>query len=64
MTKTIKLKKLINSVEHNFIFTYTEGDESELISSFSDMAARADSLFDWFDAATLTYQVGQRLNIF
>lgn len=48
--------------EHRFVFRYAEGSESELLASFVALANDPDSEFDWFDAAVLSYQMGQQLS--
>jgi hypothetical protein len=44
-----------------FVFRYCLGCESELLSCFVEMANDPESDFDWFDAAVLSYQMGQQL---
>ena len=46
---------------HRFVFRYAEGREAELLASFVALANDADSEFDWFDAAVLSYQMGRQL---
>lgn len=48
--------------EHRFVFRYVEGMESELLASFVALANDPASEFDWFDAAVLSYQMGQQLS--
>jgi hypothetical protein len=48
--------------EHRYVFRYVEGAESELLSAFVALANDPDSEFDWFDAAVLSYQMGQQLS--
>lgn len=48
--------------KHRFVFRYAEGHEAALLSSFVAMANDPDSEFDWFDAAVLSYQMGQQLS--
>ncbi|MCK4341687.1 MAG: hypothetical protein KAY37_08200 [Phycisphaerae bacterium] len=48
--------------EHRFVFRYEEGFESELLASFVALAGDPESEFDWFDAAVLSYQMGQQLS--
>jgi hypothetical protein len=48
--------------EHRFVFQYIEGRESELLASLVSLANDPDSEFDWFDAAVLSYQMGQQLS--
>lgn len=47
---------------HRFVFRYAEGCEAELLAAFVDLANDPDSEFDWFDAAVLSYQMGQQLS--
>ncbi len=47
---------------HRYVFRYAEGCEAELLSTFVALANDPDSEFDWFDAAVLSYQMGQRLS--
>jgi hypothetical protein len=47
--------------EQRFVFRYAEGCEGELLSSLVALANDPDSDFDWFDAAVLSYQLGQQL---
>ncbi|MBK9121230.1 MAG: hypothetical protein IPM18_16735 [Phycisphaerales bacterium] len=46
---------------HRYVFSYYEGGEAELLSSFVALASDPQSEFDWFDAAVLSYQMGQQL---
>ena len=47
---------------HRYVFRYAEGCEAELLSSFVALANDPDSEFDWFDAAVLSYEMGQQLS--
>ena len=47
--------------EERFVFRYQTGSEAEVIDAFASLAADANSRFDWFDAAVLSYQMGRRL---
>jgi hypothetical protein len=47
--------------EHRYVFRYADGCESELLASLVTLANDPDSEFDWFDAAVLSYQMGQQL---
>jgi hypothetical protein len=47
--------------KHRFVFRFQEGYESELLGSFVALANDPNSEFDWFDAAVLSYQMGQQL---
>ena len=47
--------------EDRFVFRYQAGQEAEVIDAFASMASDRASVFDWFDAAVLSYQMGRRL---
>jgi len=47
--------------EHRYVFRYADGCESELLASLVALANDPDSEFDWFDAAVLSYRMGQQL---
>lgn len=46
---------------HRFVFRCPVGREMDLLASLVALAEDAESDFDWFDAAVLSYQMGQRL---
>ncbi|MBI4579497.1 MAG: hypothetical protein HY718_07340 [Planctomycetes bacterium] len=48
---------------HRYLFRYQAGREADIITAFAEMASRADTGFDWFDAAVLSYQMGRRLEM-
>jgi hypothetical protein len=48
---------------HRYVFRYLAGREADIISAFATLASDADSEFDWFDAAVLSYQMGRRLEM-
>ena len=47
--------------EERFVFRDQSGQEPEVIDAFADLAGNPESVFDWFDAAVLSYQMGRRL---
>ena len=47
--------------EERFVFRYETGQEPEVIDAFASLAGDQSSVFDWFDAAVLSYQMGRRL---
>jgi len=49
--------------DERFIFNYEPGREAELLDCFAEMAKDQRMPFDLFDAAVLTYQLGQRIEI-
>lgn len=46
---------------HRYVFSYYEGGEAELLGSLVALANDPECDFDWFDAAVLSYQMGQQL---
>ena len=48
---------------HRFVFWYHAGRESDLLASFLGLANDDDSVFDWFDAAVLAYQMGKQTEL-
>jgi hypothetical protein len=48
--------------EHRYVFRYVEGREADLLGSFVMLADDPDCEFDWFDAAVLSYRMGQQLS--
>lgn len=46
---------------HTWLFRYGEGDEAALRSTLAELAGRAETPFDWFDAALVTHQLKSRL---
>ncbi len=46
---------------HRYVFQYAEGSEAELLGALVSLANEPESGFDWFDAAVLSYQMGQQL---
>lgn len=49
---------LVKGDEH-YMFRYREGEESRVISALVALAGDSRSDFDWYDAAVLSYQLGQ-----
>jgi len=47
---------------HRYVFSYYEGQESEILESFVRLSKDQDCDFDWFDAAVMSFQVGRRSN--
>lgn len=44
-----------------FVFRYAEGREADLLATFVDLAGDPHCVFDWFDAAVLSFQMGKRV---
>ena len=47
---------------HRYVFRFSPGDESKVLDGLLDLARDPDCDLDWFDAAVLTHQMGQRLS--
>ena len=45
--------------KHRYLFRYQEGAELAALDAFVTLAANAQTDFDWFDAAVLSYQVSK-----
>lgn len=45
-----------------YVFRYEPGEEAKLISDLTDMAQDPECDLNWFDAAVLSHQMGQRFN--
>lgn len=43
-----------------FIFRFQPGNEADVIGEFARLAADPSSIFDWFDAAVLCWQMGRK----
>ena len=50
--------------DESFVFQYEEGHESDAVDAFGDQADDDDSNLDWFDSATLRWQLGRRINVY
>ncbi len=48
---------------HRYLFRYCPGNEADVIGAFASLACDAETEFDWFDAAVLSYQMGRRLEV-
>ena len=49
--------------KHKYVFRYQVGDEANLLVAFAYLASNKETDFDWYDAAVLSYQVGQRVEL-
>ena len=45
-----------------YVFRYVKGQESTMLSGLIEMVRNGNSDLDWFDAAVLSYQIGQRMS--
>ena len=45
----------------SFIFRYHPGQENELLDCLAELATNPNSIFDWYDAAVLSYQAGRKM---
>ena len=44
-----------------YVFRCTPGHESQMLVQLADMVRDPDNELDWFDAAVLSHQMGQRM---
>jgi len=47
---------------HRYVFRYERGEESKVLAGLVDMARDPESELDWFDAAVLSHQLGERMS--
>ena len=47
---------------HRYVFRYERGEESKVLTGLVDMARDPESDLDWFDAAVLSHQLGERMS--
>lgn len=47
--------------DQRFVFRYAPGEEQEMLQALVRMAQDPTSDIDWFDAAVLSHQIGQRI---
>ena len=55
MIRQVSIKK----GEQIFVFRYLEGQEVDVLLVLTDMAHNAENEFDWYDAAILSYKIGE-----
>jgi len=48
---------------HRYVFRYAAGREEDVLNAFTELASNTEWEFDWFDAATLAYQMGRRFQM-
>ncbi|MEX2213922.1 MAG: hypothetical protein WD768_07330 [Phycisphaeraceae bacterium] len=47
---------------HRYVFRYAIGEETKVLAGLVEMARDPHSELDWFDAAVLSHQLGQRMS--
>ena len=47
--------------ESTYVFRYPQGREASVLDAFVALANDANSEFDWFDAAVLSYQLSREV---
>lgn len=52
---------VLNKKGHRYIFRYSVGQEATFLKGIQALAMSKDSDLNWFDAAVLSHQMGQRL---
>ncbi|MFH1749193.1 MAG: hypothetical protein ABIG44_19350 [Planctomycetota bacterium] len=48
---------------HRFVFYYVEERASDLLAALVSLANDPDSVFDWFDAAVLSFEIGRQARL-
>ena len=48
--------------KHRYLFRYQQGSELAALDAFVALASNAQSDFDWFDAAVLSYQISKNFH--
>ena len=61
MESTLDGQVVLVKGKHRYVFRYQEGSELQALDAFVSLAGNADSDFDWFDAAVLSYQISKNL---
>jgi len=47
---------------HRYVFRYERGEETKVLSGLIDLARDPQNELDWFDAAVLSHQLGERMS--
>ncbi len=61
MNKTEVRQLSLVKGSHRYLFRYRPGSEADVIGALATLASDAQTDFDWFDAAVLSYQMGRRI---
>ena len=59
MESTLDQQVVLVKGKHRYLFRYQLGSELAALDAFVAMASNAQSDFDWFDAAVLSYQISK-----
>ena len=51
----------LNKGNERFIFRYRQGQEDALLDTLIDQVRSAQTSFDWFDAAVVSFKITQEL---
>ena len=62
MESTLDGKVELVKGKHRYIFRYQQGAELQALDAFVSLASNAQSEFDWFDAAVLSYQISRNFH--
>ena len=57
----MKRQLVLNKGAEKFIFRYEHGNEDELLDALIEQAKDKRTVFDWFDAAVLSFKLTQSL---
>ena len=59
MEPTLDQQVMLVKGKHRYLFRYQQGSELAALDAFVALASDAQSDFDWFDAAVLSYQISK-----
>lgn len=62
MDSTLDGQVMLVKGKHRYVFRYQRGSELQALDAFVSLASNAQSDFDWFDAAVLSYQISKNLH--
>ena len=62
MESTLDGQVVLVKGKHRYVFRYQQGSELQALDAFVSLASNAQSDFDWFDAAVLSYQISKNFH--
>lgn len=62
LTPEVRKQLVLVKHGHRYVFRYECGEEPKVLSGLVDLARDPQSELDWFDAAVLSHQLGERMS--
>lgn len=62
LTPEVRKQLVLVKHGHRYVFRYERGEETKVLSGLVEMARDPQSELDWFDAAVLSHQLGERMS--